>query len=182
MASPFIFNAALSGAIGGPQRWIESQAPSDYSAQVAAASAFATAVDAVIASPGTNLEAAARLLTSICQAFWSNRLPQSTSPASYHDAAEAVATEFADALADLEAEGGTPGSGELIVQPFIATAAQTVFTLTSAPTYPANVLFFVNGVSYQIGTDFTVAAVTVTWLNVDFILGTGDAVDIAYQL
>ncbi len=62
---------------------------------------------------------------------------------------------------------------------FTATPGQTVFNLAFAPLVPATVGFYVNGVRYQFGTDFTVLANVATWLDTDFTLD-GDNVDVAY--
>jgi hypothetical protein len=64
---------------------------------------------------------------------------------------------------------------------FAATAGQTAFVLSAAPTSSANIVFSVNGVIYLQGTDYTVAASTITWLNVLFVIGTNDEIQVFYQ-
>lgn len=61
---------------------------------------------------------------------------------------------------------------------FTATAGQTVFTLSSSPTQILE--FFVNGVNYIEGINFTVLGSNVTWLNTPFIMALGDTVEISY--
>jgi hypothetical protein len=62
----------------------------------------------------------------------------------------------------------------------ITTNGQTVFSLTQTPKDTANVIFFVNGIAYNITIDYTVVGTTLTWLNVDFTLQTSDRVTAEY--
>lgn len=73
-----------------------------------------------------------------------------------------------------------PGGGTLQVNTITATAGQTDF-VTSLPPGSA-VMMFVNGVQYQLATDFTVAGSNVTWLDTDFVLDDGDQVQLVYDV
>ncbi len=76
--------------------------------------------------------------------------------------------------------GGSGGAGANALQneQFVAALNQTVFNLASAPT--SAVLMTVNGVAYEDVVDFTVAGNVVTWLNTDFHMAAGDAVQFFY--
>lgn len=76
--------------------------------------------------------------------------------------------------------GGSGGGGASALQneQFIATPGQTVFNLASVPT--SSVILTVNGDVYEDTVDFVVAANVVTWLNTDFALVAGDAVQVFY--
>jgi len=65
---------------------------------------------------------------------------------------------------------------------FVATAGQTVFTLTLLPNDPANVVLAVNGFVYTNDVDFTIVGNIVTWLAVDFALGVGDQIRVDYEV
>ncbi len=67
------------------------------------------------------------------------------------------------------------------LEEFTASAGQTDFVLSKTPFSVAKIVFKVNGVSYRRTTDFTVAAMTVTWTDVAFILEAGDIVEIEYD-
>jgi hypothetical protein len=109
MSSPYIYNGAFVGCMAGPQRWLESQDPFDYTAQAIEAALFATAVDAAIPAPLPGYEhTAALLVASLSQAFWSDRVPHDQG--TYEDEAEAIAAEYAASLPDLRM--GTPTVGE----------------------------------------------------------------------
>ena len=80
--------------------------------------------------------------------------------------------------------GGSGGGGSdvFLLDKFTATPAQTVFTLTSTPASPANVLGWVDGVFYESGVDFSIVGNVATWLDVDFALEGGESVDFYYQI
>lgn len=106
-SSPFVFNGALIGALGGPERWIENQSTDAYVDQVGAATAFATALANLADDPPTGKEnASARLLQGIVQSLFADRLPQSQNAADYVEAASAVLAEYAVALSELFDEPG----------------------------------------------------------------------------
>src|SRR5260221_7318026 len=139
MASPFIFNAALAGAMGGPERWIESGVAGDYALQSAAAAAFAAAVDAVVPAPVGNEVASARLLESICQGFWAERFPLSVFSADYSAAAAAIAAEYAEALLQLEAEASGGGGGVAIsAGTTLATSGTVIFSNSPTVSFGLN--------------------------------------------
>ena len=65
---------------------------------------------------------------------------------------------------------------------FISTAGQITFILSTAPTDPASVEFDVNGVNYKSGgSDYTRSGVTITWLDISFIMDAGDRVLVRYR-
>ena len=64
---------------------------------------------------------------------------------------------------------------------FIPTAAQVTFILSFAPNDPLSLTMRVNGVAYDLGIDYTISGVTVTWLNLDFVMATFDKVHLRYQ-
>lgn len=68
-----------------------------------------------------------------------------------------------------------------VVETFTAAALQTTFQLTSECN-AGDLTLSVNGVSYVLGTDYTVNSVTsvVTWLDTDFALEAGDVVVVEY--
>jgi hypothetical protein len=76
--------------------------------------------------------------------------------------------------------GGTGGGGANALQneQFIPVDDQTVFNLASVPT--SAVIFTVNGVAYEDTVDFTVVGNVVTWLDTDFQIKAGDAVQVYY--
>ena len=61
------------------------------------------------------------------------------------------------------------------------SAGQTDFVLSKTPLSLDTIVFKVNGVSYRRSVDFTVAALTVTWTDVEFVLEVGDIVEIEYD-
>ena len=63
----------------------------------------------------------------------------------------------------------------------VPTAAQVTFILSSAPSDPLSLTMRVNGVAYDLGIDYTISGVTVTWLNTLFVLQTTDKVHLRYQ-
>ena len=75
---------------------------------------------------------------------------------------------------------GTPFVVSDHTDQFTAGAAQTVFVLSVAPTFPNAVLMFVNGVEYRRGVDFTVVGTTLTWTNATFVMLAGFTVDVNY--
>ena len=74
------------------------------------------------------------------------------------------------------------GSGFPIQENVFAPAnLQTVFTLSNV--WAGNyAVVYVNGIEYVLGSDFTIAGTTLTWLDVPFTLALGDqlVVDYAY--
>jgi hypothetical protein len=64
---------------------------------------------------------------------------------------------------------------------FVAAAAQTFFVLSFLPIDIPNMEVFVNGVRYNLGSSYTVAALILTWLNAPFVMSAGDNVIVAYQ-
>ena len=84
---------------------------------------------------------------------------------------------------DEQVEINATGVGSTPVdEHFFAIANQTVFTLGTAPAVASAVQFYVNGVKYVFGIDYTVVGTTVTWLNGDFNMEAGDTVDIYYTV
>jgi len=76
--------------------------------------------------------------------------------------------------------GGSGGGGGNALQneQFVSTLNQTVFNLASVPT--SAVIMMVDGLGYEDGVDYTVAGNVVTWLNTDFTLVAGQAVQMFY--
>jgi hypothetical protein len=75
---------------------------------------------------------------------------------------------------------GGGGALEPVEETFIVVSnGQTVFTITYAPDDVTDTEFFVQGVNYVYGTDFTVVGTTVTWAG-GFSLSIGDVVMIRY--
>lgn len=91
--------------------------------------------------------------------------------------------------AKLEFAGGEwfYSSRESVVVPtdqidkFTPIGGQTVFSLTSIPINNDSIEFRVNGTEYDIATSWTIAGLTVTWLN-EFPLDSGDKVVIEYTI
>ncbi len=67
-----------------------------------------------------------------------------------------------------------------VADQYTATALQTVFTLSSAPTVPTATFFFVNGQRQKYGVDFTVSGTTLTFLAPSFSLQVGDDIAAHY--
>jgi len=67
--------------------------------------------------------------------------------------------------------GSTPNEQE-----FTAVADQTIFALSGTPAVPSATIIWVNGFKYIYNVHYTVVGNTLTWLNVDFTLITGDKV------
>lgn len=65
---------------------------------------------------------------------------------------------------------------------FVALAAQTTFTLTTAYLASGLSVLIVNGIVYAQGTDYTIAGTTLTWLNTPFTLAGGESVVVKYQI
>jgi hypothetical protein len=74
--------------------------------------------------------------------------------------------------------GGTPP----VVDQFTAIAAQTIFVLSTAPSDPSTLLFFINGARQTYGSDFSVSGSTLTFLAPSFILSAGDQVAAHYSV
>src|SRR3990172_2964949 len=64
---------------------------------------------------------------------------------------------------------------------FSATASQTAFTLTQTPQDNTDVRMNVNGVLYNLTTDYTVTGSAATWLNTPFSLSSGDKITFIYE-
>ena len=64
---------------------------------------------------------------------------------------------------------------------FTATALQTAFVLSKVPADPVDVVMHVNGQRQRNGVDFSIVGTTVTWLDVQFTLSGGDAVQLDYD-
>jgi len=63
---------------------------------------------------------------------------------------------------------------------FAPAALQTVFTLATVPVDVDTLQFIVNGVKYELTTNYTVVGVTVTWLNTPFTIQATDFIEIIY--
>jgi hypothetical protein len=123
MNNNIYFNAALAGCIAGAQ---SGRQPTDtsgtapaYVAIADAAEAFATSLDGLIAESalvsavgGAQLDATtatiqanqmlrAALLRELCAAFWSERIPSSTTSADYAEEAGAIVGQWTAGLANL---------------------------------------------------------------------------------
>jgi len=88
------FNAALAAAAGGPNigRFRNSTVQADYATEIAAATAFATEVDSLIATDLGVSVARANLLNAICSALLASRYIASATATDYaRVAADAVA-------------------------------------------------------------------------------------------
>jgi hypothetical protein len=77
---------------------------------------------------------------------------------------------------------GGGGGGAFTENEFNATAAQTVFTLSSSFAPGGLSILFVNGIGYAEGTEYTISGTTLTWLDVPFILDAGDRVVIKFEV
>jgi len=76
--------------------------------------------------------------------------------------------------------GGGGATGQLKINAYTATLAQTVFTLTTTPSNPTGLMFFVEGLVYTAQSGFfTVVGTTVTWSG--FSLPLGARVEAVYQ-
>jgi len=64
---------------------------------------------------------------------------------------------------------------------FTATLGQITFILSNAPTDPSSLEFDVNGVTYEIGVDYSRSGVTITWLNAKFSMDAGDLILARYR-
>jgi hypothetical protein len=64
---------------------------------------------------------------------------------------------------------------------YTAMALQTVFALTRVPADSADVVMHINGQRQRNGIDFTVIGTTITWLDVQFTLSGGDAVQLDFD-
>lgn len=62
---------------------------------------------------------------------------------------------------------------------FVATAAQTEFTLSSAHVGTESRMF-VNGSQYSLAVDYAISGTALTWLDTDFALEEGDIADVFY--
>lgn len=76
--------------------------------------------------------------------------------------------------------GGGGGGAPLITenQPVVVNG-QTIFALGAIPA--GATIMFVNGVQYRQGIDYTVAGLTVTWLDIPFVLNTNMTITFAYN-
>lgn len=66
-------------------------------------------------------------------------------------------------------------------QDFAPTAGQVTFILGVAPTDPKTLTLTVNGVVADEITDYTVSGVTITWLDVPYVMETTDLVSVRYR-
>ena len=66
-------------------------------------------------------------------------------------------------------------------QDFQPTAGQVTFILSVAPTDPKTVTVTVNGVVVDEGTDYTISGVTITWLDVPYVMQTTDLLSVRYR-
>jgi hypothetical protein len=64
----------------------------------------------------------------------------------------------------------------------IALGLQVLFALSMLPSAPANLIMTINGQTQTQGLDYTVAGAVVTWLNTEFLMGTGDEVIFNYEV
>lgn len=60
-------------------------------------------------------------------------------------------------------------------------SGQTVFALSTTPLDASAVLFYVNGVLYENGAEYTVSGTTLTWLDTLFTLGPTDGAQAYYE-
>ncbi len=76
---------------------------------------------------------------------------------------------------------GSPAGGLRLEDIGPAVASQTAFTLPSTPTNPAAAVLYVDGVQYSNPTFFTIAGVTLTWLDGPFAMAGAERVEVLYQ-
>ena len=74
-----------------------------------------------------------------------------------------------------------PNSHQHEREQFVATAGQTVFNVANTIKFPDAAILSIYGISYRIGTDFTVSGTTVTWTDTLFVIDAGDCVYIDYE-
>ena len=79
-----------------------------------------------------------------------------------------------------EIDPSSPLTHEHQVDYFTATGGQTTFAFSGTPKDYTDVAFFVNGIRYKYGVDFTAAGANAVWQNVDFALEAGDIVTLEY--
>lgn len=77
---------------------------------------------------------------------------------------------------------GSGTSGYLFREIFVPSlSGQTVFSLSQAPALGVQTLLTVGGHLQEYGSDYTIAALTLTWLNTDFPLSITDRIIIYYS-
>lgn len=64
---------------------------------------------------------------------------------------------------------------------FTPSLGQVTFILSNVPEDPVSLELKVNGVAADSGVEYSISGVTITWLNVNFSLGTADLVTVRYQ-
>jgi hypothetical protein len=95
------------------------------------------------------------------------------------DASPTAVVDFGEGIDELEAS--SPLTHDHIVDKIVATALQTSFALSQTPKTATEVAMFVNGIRYNYTTDYTIAGVTLTWLDTDFTMDAGDVVTLVYM-
>src|SRR5262245_8779448 len=109
-----IFNAALTGAIGGTQeRWLNQTG--DFSSVISACGVFANVIDnAIPVIPGGPSLAQVEAVQSLCYAVSSGRLLRSTNPIDYTSIAGALASLFQQINASIIPVPWPGGGGSLV--------------------------------------------------------------------
>lgn len=74
---------------------------------------------------------------------------------------------------------GAGASSPIEVELPVTTNGQTAFTLPSEVISGGNVRVYVNGVRYDLGDDFTVSGLALTWIGT-LVLETGDEFRVVY--
>jgi len=89
-------------------------------------------------------------------------------------------TSGSDSITIFSTGGGT--TFEEYEQIQTASSGQTSFPLTNTPVDVNDIVFYVNGLAYQNGIDFTSTTSAITWLNSPFLMEDGDDIIITYSI
>ena len=104
-----------------------------------------------------------------------------TDPIDAGDLASGAALDGQVLTADGLGGAGWETRPQWVEDEFSPTNGQITLILSSVPTDPDSFSLQVNGLTYDDVTDYTRSGVTVTWLNTDFTLESGDKVVARYK-
>lgn len=109
ITNPILFNAALSGSLGGSQqRWITNPTQAAYTQIQAVAVAIATSIDEALGTQTNVNSAEADLMQSITQGIMTSRYPSSDSSSDYDAIAAAVVAMYLELKGGLDPLGIAP--------------------------------------------------------------------------
>jgi hypothetical protein len=188
--NPAMYVAAYAGALAGmgaSDRFPTDPVPAHYNTLASIAGAYAETFDTLWAlSPTSTLDIEA--CQELSEVAWQDRAPQSIPPVFILiELCLALIAMIRAAEAYFASQGIVPplppsgGGANFKTNTTVAAPAQVLFPLSNPPIDPPNIILSVNGVIYQQGSDYTVAAGIVTWLNTLFTLN-GDTVRAYYQV